>query len=690
MKKVYFGNWLRDYSQAMDVGTLSKVQADTIRILVWVLSFLTFGYATEEFEVTNDRLGVYKPEEHVDNPKNYADDKDARQYDPRLRGPVQDIELAIDERTGMKNYIANESLGIATSAGYVKFSLTRSIHFGRVYTSGASGTRGKDADLAEALRCMGQALHTLEDVAAHSNYIELALREQGHRNVFPHTGSATEMRVGGHHNAYPLVTGTFGMVDFIHSVLGEATDHFAQSEVDQLNKTLGEAQSQSQAGTSRSGGSTTSSDLAGLLSQMPGGGSLAQQAHDLQASSRAQEELNTQRDIGAQAREERPAQQQMSFQGPPGAQGGPPGPGIPGMPDFNPQQTVSQIMPILRFHDTVAKAVNRVIERIPGLEALVEKIMDTLTLFIMSLLAPFVRPIIDAISKQVKAGSSGVVDASGRHQYEPWTDPLCTDPTHSLLSKDHFGNMLNSPAGEMAGAIVKYVAPRVLYAWEHPDIPVEQILNDVCRVFHHPALRDSRCEIHNIMYSTVEHWARSTQHNLNDRLSAESVRNGKNLLDVKYTGQAFLGGQLPTTDHVSNTFSSALGSQFGNILKPLGKVGKMTGLTRDGGDLEAEIGTGYPGPQSSSQGAGLQPPGGEYASAGYGEQAYMRPPPSPRPQFGYSYGAPEPGPQQGYGEYTGQPPPPGAFGYYPPQPPQGGGYGGPPQGGAASSYYGGY
>ena len=60
VKRVYFGNWLRDYSQAMDVGTLKSIQADTIRILVWVLSFLSFGYATEEFEVTAERLGVYR------------------------------------------------------------------------------------------------------------------------------------------------------------------------------------------------------------------------------------------------------------------------------------------------------------------------------------------------------------------------------------------------------------------------------------------------------------------------------------------------------------------------------------------------------------------------------------------------------------------------------------------------------
>lgn len=101
IKRVYFGNWLRDYSQAMDVATLSKVQEPTIRILVWILAFMSFGYATAEFEVTKERLGVYRPEEHIDNPRDYADNKDARKYDERLRPPVDNIELAIDPETGM-------------------------------------------------------------------------------------------------------------------------------------------------------------------------------------------------------------------------------------------------------------------------------------------------------------------------------------------------------------------------------------------------------------------------------------------------------------------------------------------------------------------------------------------------------------------------------------------------------------
>lgn len=38
IKRTYFGNWLRDYSQAVDVGSLKGVNAATIRILVGFIS----------------------------------------------------------------------------------------------------------------------------------------------------------------------------------------------------------------------------------------------------------------------------------------------------------------------------------------------------------------------------------------------------------------------------------------------------------------------------------------------------------------------------------------------------------------------------------------------------------------------------------------------------------------------------
>ena len=210
-----------------------------------------------------------------------------------------------------------------------------------------------------------------------------------------------------------------------------------------------------------------------------------------------------------------------------------PGPamGLPGLPDFDPAKTIAQIYPILAFRDNVVRTISAVIEKIPGLEALVEKITETLTVFILSLLAPFVRPVIQALTKTLQTGSSGVVESSARNQFGPWTDPHCSDPTHSMLSKDHFSNILNPPAGAVAAEILKYVAPRVLYAWQNASVPVDQVLNDCMKVFHHPAIRDNSIEVHRSMFEAVKRWVDSLPdrgRSLNDVLGSQGVRNGKN------------------------------------------------------------------------------------------------------------------------------------------------------------------
>ena len=650
-----------------------------------------------EFEVTEERLGTYRPEEHIDNPKDYADNQDARQYDTRLRPPVQPIELQVDPQTGMKNYIANENLGIATSSGYIKHSFSRSIHFGRLYTSGSHSTKGKEADLCEALRCLGQGLHCLEDFGAHTNYTELALREIGFRNVFPHTGTATEISLRGKH-VFPLVTGTFGAVDFLHSVVGEATDNLAQTEIDEMDIALGDAQThskQSSAPASRNFGppsQTQASALTGLLSQVPGAGALCQEAEQLQAQSQAQERMLASQHNYGDSRSSQPGQTQ-TFQAPPGSVGGPPGPGIPGMsPNFDPAKTAAQIYPILEFRDKVVKAISATIEKIPGLEALVEKITETLTLFVLSLLAPFIRPIITAVSKQLKMGSSTVVDASGKHQYEVWTDPHCSDPTHSLLSKDHFSNVLNEPAGQVAATILQYVAPRILFAWEHPDVPLDEVLNDVARVFHHPANRDPHCDLHTKMFNVVEQWAHKQPNrgaNLEHILSSEGVRAGKNHSGGSYdpVHAPHNHGSLP---QMGNIFGSGGGTGShskvaGAPWEKLSKLGKATGLTRDGIDESGHgntntIGSIFPGTSTSFD--ATRPPTGpaneyqygqpqfehapysqhesSYQQDTYNQSAYASPPPpdqnhntygAPPPQvYGQDYGQQ----QQGYGQGTSE------------------------------------
>lgn len=79
--------------------------------------------------------------------------------------------------------------------------------------------------LCANLQCTNANLAKL-DFLAHSNYLELALIEMGERDVFPHVGRNTLVRIEGARNeVYPCVTGTFGGVDFLHSVTGEGMCH---------------------------------------------------------------------------------------------------------------------------------------------------------------------------------------------------------------------------------------------------------------------------------------------------------------------------------------------------------------------------------------------------------------------------------------------------------------------------------
>ena len=491
--------------------------------------------------------------------------------------------------------------------------------------------------------------------------------------------------------------------------LGEATDHFAQTEVEQMDVALKEAEAQNKAsgdGTRGTMGPSQLTSMTDMLSSIPGAGDLAQQARDLQAQSEAQE-----RDTDPK------------FGAPPGSQGGPPGPNIPGT-NIDPAKTVAQIYPILEFRDRVVKVISATIEKIPGLEALIEKITETLTLFVLSLLAPYIRPIINAVSKQLKAGSGGVIDASGKHQYEPWTDPHCSDPTHSLLSKDHFSNVLNEPAGQVASSILQYVAPRVIYAWQHPNIPVEQVLDDVTRVFHHPVLRDQQCQLHRDMFSTVERWARSRPDggsNLNVLLSSESVRHGRNhTVDASRQSQTYSHGGLPSS--IGNFFGSASQSKIRD--GPWEQIGKMRGGSEAGLDSNesmTEISAAFPGSQTEhdtkrplsssprppgSPGFGYSAPPDQPAQQqyGYGPRLYpsganQGPPPYGQPhQPQYGQQPPPGGPDPNYGGYMPQPPgygygygydPAPSYGYDPnaPPPPQPYGYGGPAP--LPGPYYGG-
>jgi hypothetical protein len=70
---------------------------------------------------------------------------------------------------------------------------------------------------------------TPEDFTAHSNFCELALVSMGHANVFVHVGDNVRIQAPNSRWVAPLITGTFGSSDFLHSLLGGKFQMFVET-----------------------------------------------------------------------------------------------------------------------------------------------------------------------------------------------------------------------------------------------------------------------------------------------------------------------------------------------------------------------------------------------------------------------------------------------------------------------------
>nr|WP_314583763.1 HET-C-related protein [uncultured Pseudomonas sp.] len=219
LEAIYFGNWLRDHSQILDPKIVRAAQMpknfpdvlsrDALTRIVDVLSMKQFMAvrqgAAQHFTVTPERLGVYRPSEHIDNPKTTdinAPDPATRdpQFEPAVLAgsPLLDVDFA----SSMKRYIKR-------SEDFMASELRNAMVHQRT---------------PEGLRALGSALHVLEDFFAHSNFVELALIKNGHPDVLPWTSPA-ECKAG-----LPLVTGMFGPTDAMASLTGPLSDIMFSTE----------------------------------------------------------------------------------------------------------------------------------------------------------------------------------------------------------------------------------------------------------------------------------------------------------------------------------------------------------------------------------------------------------------------------------------------------------------------------
>jgi hypothetical protein len=202
-KLVYFGNWLRDYSQVMTthVPKIGGSETLTEKFILKVLQHKAekeFG-KNKAFAVTLQTLGKEESAEHVDNPHKYNEKKES------------DVNL-IDPKTGLKNYLVQTGQSYHTSMDYIQTQLFETLSLLK-------------ENEPVALRHFGQALHTIEDFYAHSNFLEMSLRALGYSKVFSFVGKDATIQLG-KTITYPVVTGCVGST--LVNLLGLLKDYMIE------------------------------------------------------------------------------------------------------------------------------------------------------------------------------------------------------------------------------------------------------------------------------------------------------------------------------------------------------------------------------------------------------------------------------------------------------------------------------
>ena len=80
------------------------------------------------------------------------------------------------------------------------------------------------------------------------------------------------------------------------------------------------------------------------------------------------------------------------------------------------------------------------------------------------------------------------------------------DPSHSVLAKDHFINLMNGPAGLLAQILLKNVVKLVAQGWNDSSLSAEKLAAEAISFIHHPSFADEKNATHQEMREFVETW----------------------------------------------------------------------------------------------------------------------------------------------------------------------------------------
>ena len=146
------------------------------------------------------------------------------------------------------------------------------------------------------------------------------------------------------------------------------------------------------------------------------------------------------------------------------------------------KQAYNQVMPAIQFHDEIMKGITAAVEKIPVLPKVIEQLEEELSRFVFSIIAPFIVPLINNIKNELMTGSGELINSSEKEQHIVFHDDSSTDPTHSMLAKDHFSNVSGSGKGNIHLCVTN----------GHPRSSTKLLANVLPRLFTGSFLRSWR------------------------------------------------------------------------------------------------------------------------------------------------------------------------------------------------------
>jgi hypothetical protein len=168
--KIYFGNWMRDWSQVPPGPAKSAIHGAVVAIL----NVLSMG----EFDrpVSADDLGGYLPSEHMDNPLGGKTPESDNKTPEEVEAAVEaEKSLSPEQREALKRERSpeyQEKIRKATAAsGLPEYIERGKQHSKDKLEQAVREEGGRD----RAMMNLGNALHGIEDYYSHSNFSEVAL-----------------------------------------------------------------------------------------------------------------------------------------------------------------------------------------------------------------------------------------------------------------------------------------------------------------------------------------------------------------------------------------------------------------------------------------------------------------------------------------------------------------------------------